>query len=90
MVAVHPDTGRRHLNVNKNFTSHLMGFHRGESDALLNFLYDHATQPNYTIRYEWSEGDLIVWDERCTQHLAVADHYPQRREMARLTVAASA
>ncbi|MDE0701957.1 MAG: TauD/TfdA family dioxygenase [Acidimicrobiaceae bacterium] len=89
VVATHPDSGRQYLNVNKNFTSHLMGFHRGESDVLLNFLYDHATQPNYTIRYEWSEGDLIVWDERCTQHFAVADHFPQRREMARLTVAAA-
>lgn len=90
VTAVHPDTGRRYLNVNKNFTSHLVGFDRAESDAVLDFLYEHATQPNYTIRYEWTEGDVIVWDERCTQHFAVADHYPQRREMARLTVAAPA
>ena len=90
VIAVHPDTGRRHLNVNQNFTSHLVGFDRAESDAILDMLYEHATQPNYTIRYEWTEGDVIVWDERCTQHFAVADHYPQRREMARLTVAAPA
>ncbi|WP_419918106.1 TauD/TfdA dioxygenase family protein [Candidatus Poriferisocius sp.] len=90
VIAVHPDTGRRHLNVNKNFTSHLVGFDRAESDAVLNLLYEHATQPNYTIRHEWTEGDVIVWDERCTQHFAVADHFPQRREMARLTVAAPA
>ena len=88
VVAAHPDTGRRYLNVNKNFTSHLVGFDRAESDAVLEMLYEHATQPNYTIRYEWAEGDVIVWDERCTQHFAVADHYPQRREMARLTVSA--
>ena len=90
VIAVHPDTGRRYLNVNKNFTSHLVGFDRAESDAVLGFLYDHATQPNYTIRYEWTEGDVVLWDERCTQHFAVADHYPQRREMARLTVSAFA
>ncbi len=88
VIAVHPDTGRRHLNVNQNFTSHLAGFDRAESDAVLDYLYEHATQPNYTIRYEWTEGDVVVWDERCTQHFAVADHYPRRREMARLTVAA--
>lgn len=90
VIAVHPDTGRRYLNVNKNFTSHLVGFNRAESDAVLDCLYEHATQPNYTIRYEWAEGDVILWDERCTQHFAVADHYPQRREMARLTVSAPA
>ncbi len=90
VIAVHPDTGRRHVNVNKNFTSHLVGFDWAESDALLNLIYEQATQPNHTMRYEWTEGDVILWDERCTQHFAVADHYPLRREMARLTVAAPA
>ena len=88
VIAVHPDTGRPYLNVNKNFTSHLVGFEQAESDTVLNMLYEHGTQPNYTIRYEWAEGDVVLWDERCTQHFAVADHYPQRREMARLTVSA--
>ena len=62
---------------------------KGESDALLRCLVDHATNPNFQVRWTWSPGDVVLWDERCTQHFAVADFFPQRRETARVNVSSA-
>jgi taurine dioxygenase len=86
VVGTHPHTGRRFLNVNKEFTSRIVGMAPDESAAMLRFLVDHVTNPNYQMRYRWSVGDVAIWDERCTQHFAVADYLPERREMARVAV----
>jgi taurine dioxygenase len=86
VVGTHPHTGRRFLNVNKEFTSRIVGMAPDESAAMLRFLVDHVTNPNYQMRYQWSVGDVAIWDERCTQHFAVADYLPERREMARVAV----
>jgi taurine dioxygenase len=90
IVGVHPQTGRRFLNVNKEFTSHIVGMHADESAALLEFLTDVALNPNFQVRYSWTPGDFVIWDERVTQHFAVADYLPERREMARVAVGAAA
>jgi taurine dioxygenase len=86
VVAAHPVTGRRFLYVNRGFTRHICGMHKEESDALLRCLVDHTTNPNFQVRWNWTVGDVVLWDERCTQHFAVADHFPQRRETARVNV----
>jgi taurine dioxygenase len=88
VVGVHPSTGRRYLNVNREFTDHIVGMHTDESAALLGLLVDHATNPNFQCRHSWTPGELAIWDERCTQHFAVADYMPERREMARVVVGA--
>jgi len=90
VVGVHPSTGRRYLNVNKEFTDRIVGMHPEESAALLRLLTDQATNPNHQVRYSWAPGDLAIWDERVTQHFAVADYLPERREMARVAVGAPA
>jgi taurine dioxygenase len=90
VVGVHPSTGRRYLNVNKEFTARIVGMHPEESAALLGLLTDQATNPNHQVRYSWAPGDLAIWDERVTQHFAVADYLPERREMARVAVGAPA
>ena len=51
-------------------------------------LVQHATNPNFQCRHSWTLGELAIWDERCTQHFAVADYLPERREMARVVVGA--
>jgi taurine dioxygenase len=89
VVAHHPVTGRPYLNVNKEFTDHLVGFERGESETLLGFLVEAATNPNVQVRHRWRAGEVALWDERCTQHFAVADYLPARREMARVAVRAT-
>ena len=87
VVRTHPVTGRRHLYVNRGFTRRIVGLRDAESDALLNFLFGHCEHPAFQVRYAWAEGDIAIWDERPTLHYAVADHFPQRREMARTNAA---
>lgn len=86
VVGTHPGTGRRFLNVNREFTQSIVGMEPEESDALLGFLTEHATSPNFQLRHSWSVGEVAIWDERCTQHFAVADYLPARREMGRVAV----
>ena len=57
-----------------------------ESDALLTFLFAHAARPEFTLRWRWSVDDVAFWDNRITQHYAVADYLPERRVMHRATV----
>ena len=59
----------------------------GESQALLNELFEYLNQPRFVYRHKWRPGDLIIWDNYATQHLAVGDYsLPQRRLMHRTTV----
>ena len=54
---------------------------------LLDFLIHHATQPRFVYRHRWLAGDLIVWDNRSTIHLALGDYDPAEvRQMERTTV----
>lgn len=85
VVRVHPDTGRKTLNVNSNWTSHIVELTRSESDVLLAMLYDHIGQPEFQVRFHWEEGSVAVWDNRAVQHYAVAD-YAERRMMRRVTI----
>lgn len=85
VVRVHPDTGARSLFVNPGNTSHLSGFSAAESRALLDFLYEHSIQPEFQYRHRWQARDLLIWDNRCTLHYAIAD-YTADRYMERTTV----
>lgn len=85
VVRVHPDTGEKSLFVNPGNTSHLVGFSEAESRALLDFLYEHAIRPEFQYRHRWQPRDLVIWDNRCTLHYAIAD-YTADRYMHRTTV----
>jgi alpha-ketoglutarate-dependent taurine dioxygenase len=85
VVRVHPETGRRSLFVNRTFTSHFVELRRSESNALLEYLYRWSEQPQFQCRYRWHEGDVGIWDNRCTQHFAIND-YDERRVIQRVTV----
>lgn len=85
VVRVHPETGAKSLFVNPGNTSHLSGFSSEESSALLSFLYDHAIKPEFQYRHRWRQHDLVIWDNRCTLHYAIAD-YTSDRYMHRTTV----
>lgn len=85
VVRTHPETGRKCLFVNRNFTSHINELSRFESDSLLRLLYEHIEQPEYVVRFHWREGSLAMWDNRCTQHYALTD-YRSLRVMHRVTV----
>jgi len=85
VVRTHPETGRKCLFVNRNFTSHIKGLQRGESDAILAFLLQHTEQPEFVVRFHWAKDSIAMWDNRCTQHYAVVD-YDRQRTMNRVTI----
>jgi taurine dioxygenase len=86
LVRTHPVTGRRALFVSGRFMEQIVGMHHDESDALLGFLMRHIENPNFQVRWHWTEGDVAVWDEASTNHRALSDHYPAHRVMRRCTV----
>jgi taurine dioxygenase len=86
VVRTHPVTGRKGLFVNGGFTTHINELRPAESRVLLDFLDAHAGRPEFTVRWRWKVGDLVFWDNRVTQHYAVADYLPERRVVYRATV----
>jgi taurine dioxygenase len=86
VVRTHPVSGRKGLFVNSGFTTHINELSSGESKTLLDYLFAHSAQQEFIIRWRWSVNDIAFWDNRCTQHYAVADYLPERRTMHRATV----
>jgi len=86
LVRTHPETGRDALFVAGEFMTAIDGMYHDESAVFLSFLNHHIENPNFHVRWSWRPGDLAIWDERCTNHRALSDHYPQYRQMRRCTV----
>jgi taurine dioxygenase len=86
VVVRHPGSGRKALYVNSAFTVRIVGWTDEESRPLLQYLYQHAARPEFTYRFQWREGSLAFWDNRCTWHYALNDYHGHRRLMHRITV----
>ena len=86
VVRTHPVTGKPALYVNEGFTTRIKELPLAESDAVLAFLFKHSAQPDYQCRFQWRENSMAFWDNRCTQHLAVWDYYPEIRHGFRVTI----
>jgi taurine dioxygenase len=86
VVRRHPVSGAAGLFVNFGFTTRILELPKPESDVLLRFLFDHVARPEFTVRHRWQPGDVAFWDNRATQHYAVADYLPARRVMHRATI----
>jgi taurine dioxygenase len=86
-VRVHAETGREALFLNAQYTVGLAGWWPHESKLLLDHLFAHSTQPAFTCRWRWQVGDVAFWDNRCVQHMVMADAHGHRRAMHRTTVA---
>lgn len=87
VVRTHPETGRKALYVSEGQTERFVGMSREESHGLLQFLFAHSVKPEFTYRHNWNVSDMLMWDNRCTMHLALADYsHVHSRHMHRLTV----
>lgn len=86
VVRVHPETGKRTLLLGQ-FVKHFVGFGATESATLFSLLQARITKLENTIRWSWQPGDLAIWDNRATQHYAVADYDDQYRRLNRVTLA---
>lgn len=58
----------------------------GESRALLDFLYRHQQRPEFQVRFNWTKNAIAIWDNRCTQHFALWDYWPEERQGHRVTI----
>jgi taurine dioxygenase len=86
LIGKHPITGRKFLNFNEAFVTHIVGMTTGEANSIKTFLANHMNMPEDQMRWRWQTGDVAMWDNRVTMHYAVADYLPQYRCMHRITV----
>ncbi|MBI2159439.1 MAG: TauD/TfdA family dioxygenase [Candidatus Rokubacteria bacterium] len=86
VIRTHPVSGRPALFVNRGFTTRICQLTRPESDAVLQFLFRHVETPEFQCRFRWRARSLAFWDNRCVQHHALWDYYPQRRYGRRVTI----
>jgi taurine dioxygenase len=85
VVQVHPLTGERAI-VLGYFVRKLLGVSSSESAHLFAMLQDHVTRLENTVRWCWSTGDVVIWDNRATQHKAIDDYGDQPRIVRRVTI----
>lgn len=86
VVRTHPETGEKHLFVNKVFTTKILGLPDDEARALLDGLLDRVKAPEYQVRFRWTPNAIVFWDNRATQHYAVLDYWPAERIVERVTI----
>jgi len=86
VVIRHPLSGRPALYVNGDFTLRFEGWSEAESRPLLEYLYAHASRPEFTCRFHWRQGSMAIWDNRATHHCALNDYHGERRLMHRVTI----
>ncbi len=86
VVRTHPVTGKKALYVNSAFTTRIKGLTKDESAAILAFLYKHMAQERFQVRYKWEVNDMAFWDNRCAQHHAMWDYWPEERKGHRFTI----
>ena len=87
IVRTHPETGSKALYVNPGHTVRIVGFSEAESAPILDYLYRHQTQPEFTCRFRWRRDSLAFWDNRAAQHYPLNDYHGHHRAMQRITLA---
>jgi taurine dioxygenase len=86
MVKTHPVTGAKSLYISESFTASVLGVGEDESRGLLDLLNRHCARPEFQCRFHWRPHSMALWDNRATMHYAVADYWPEKRLMNRVTI----
>ena len=86
VIRTHPETGRKAIYVNRTFTTRINGLTDAESEAVLDFLFDHCEEIDFQIRFRWERNDVAFWDNRCVLHRAIWDYRPHERKGRRVTI----
>ena len=86
VVRVHPVTGERGLFIG-GFAQRILGLSGRESRAILELLQAYVTRPENILRWRWSPNELVLFDNRITQHYAIDNYDDQPRRLHRVTVA---
>lgn len=88
IVRVHPETGERQLFVSPSFLKSIVGLTPRESELMLELLWEQVVRPEYTVRFKWRAGDVAMWDNRSTAHLAPTDIFESDhdRQLYRITL----
>jgi len=87
IIETHPETGRRLVFFDPTYANAIVGMEEAEYTAIFRFLTEHLTRPEFIYRHSWKPYDMVMWDNRCTLHYAVANYDDsERRHMERVTV----
>lgn len=86
VIATHPDTGRKVINVNEGHTSHIKNVTRATGHSLLTLLFDLIKTPELQARFQWKPGSVAVWDNRQVNHYGVNDYGTGFRKFHRITI----
>ena len=88
LVRIHPETGKSVLFYNRAYVRDIAGIDdESAKKSLMEWLHLHTTDAKFGYRHRWTEGDLLIWDNRSTQHYALNDYVGFRRELHRTTIA---
>jgi taurine dioxygenase len=68
LVRTNPETGRRALFLGRRPNAYVLGLEVADSEALLDSLWAHATQPRFAMCHEWQVGDLLMWNNLSVLH----------------------
>jgi taurine dioxygenase len=82
----HPGNGRATLYLGRRRNSYVEGYSRAESDAVLEALWAHVTEPRFVYEHAWRKGDLVMWDNRSTMHRRDPFDAAARRVMHRTQI----
>ncbi|HEY1295348.1 MAG TPA: TauD/TfdA family dioxygenase [Chloroflexota bacterium] len=81
IIRTHPETGRKALYFDPGKILRIEGFEPAESDALIDELTERMIQPDAQYRHKWHVGDIVIWDNRCSYHLAAGDYPPEEERI---------
>jgi taurine dioxygenase len=87
IARVHPETGRTALFVSPGYTVGIEGMEGDEAKPILLALFAHLSRPEFEYSHRWSQGTLLMWDNRCVNHAATGGYDGHARLLHRITVA---